>query len=90
MSLLRWMFVRAPDGFWRLAERDSFWLPTAVLLTGGLGAGIGALVGVLTRSSPADAAFVGAMVGLGSAFVGIVFATTVHGVRWLHGRLRKG
>jgi hypothetical protein len=90
MSLLRWMFVRAPDGFWRLAERDSFWLPTGVLLTGGLGAGIGALVGVLIRSSASDAAFVGCMIGLGGGFVWIVFATTVHGVRWLRRRLRKG
>jgi hypothetical protein len=66
---VRWVFVEGPDGFWRLAERDSWWFQTGVLLSGAIGGGIGALVGALIGASVSDAAFVGGMIGLGSTLV---------------------
>jgi hypothetical protein len=83
--MLRWGFVRGPAEFWRLAERDSWWLLTGVLASGGAGAGIGALVGVLTGISTDDGAFYGGMIGVGSALVWLVFAMVVLGVLWARG-----
>jgi hypothetical protein len=83
--MLRWVFVRGPAEFWRLAERDSWWLLTGVLVSGAAGAGVGALVGVLTGISTDDGAFYGGMIGVGSALVWLVLAMVVLGVLWARG-----
>jgi hypothetical protein len=83
--MFRWVFVRGPAEFWRLAERDSWCLPTGVLASGGTGGGIGALVGVLTGIPTDYGAFYGGMIGVGSALVWLMLAMVVLGVVWARG-----
>ncbi|MFI7063960.1 hypothetical protein ACIBL3_23440 [Kribbella sp. NPDC050124] len=87
--VLSWVFVRSPAAFYRLAERDSLWLPTGLLAAGGAGAGVGALVGLLAGSPVSDAAFVGAMAAILGSMVWVLLAVLAVGVRWLLGAIRR-
>ncbi|TCC18055.1 hypothetical protein [Kribbella speibonae] len=84
---LSWVFVRGPAAAYELADSGSslFGIGAVVAmgLVGGLGAGVGALVGVLAHRSVGDAAFVGGMVGLGVVMAWLVLMVVVAGVLWV-------
>ncbi|TCC42069.1 hypothetical protein [Kribbella speibonae] len=86
---LSWVFVRGPAAAYELADSGSslFGIGAVVAmgLVGGLGAGVGALVGVLADRSVGDAAFVGGMVGLGVVMAWLVLMVVVVGILWVRG-----
>jgi hypothetical protein len=87
--VLAWVFVRGPAAFYQLGESGS-WIFTPIVLagialTGGVGAGLGALVGVLAGTSVSDASFNGGMIGLGTLMGWLVMSLVVIGVLWIRG-----
>ena len=88
-AVLSWAFVRGPAAAYELADSGSAlfsWLSLgAMALLSGLGAGTGALVGLAAGASVSNAAFVGAMIGLGVTTGWLVLVLLVVGVLWIRG-----
>lgn len=86
---LGWVFVRGPAAAYALADSGSslFGIGALVgmLLISGIGAGAGALVGLMTGVPVADAAFAGGMVGLGLVMAWLVLSLVVVAVLWVRG-----
>ncbi|RZT19973.1 hypothetical protein EV649_3113 [Kribbella sp. VKM Ac-2569] len=88
-GVLSWAFVRGPAAAYELADSGSslFGIGAIVvmLLVGALGAGVGALVGLVAHSSVGDSAFVGGMIGLGVVVAWLVLMVVVVAVLWVRG-----
>lgn len=87
--LLRWVFVRGPAGFYELADSSSGLLSVLVLLAlvvaGGLGAGIGALIAVATSNPVSPAVDTGLFTALLALCGWMVMSLVVVGVLWVRG-----
>jgi hypothetical protein len=87
--VLSWAFVRGPAAAYVLADSSSSLVGAAsvlaLFLIAGLGAGIGALVGLIAHSPVGDAAFVGGMIGIGTMMAWLVLCLVVVGVLWVRG-----
>lgn len=83
------MFVRGPAAAYAPADTGSslfgYGVLLAMLLVAGIGAGIGALVGLVRHQPVGDAAFVGGMVGIGAVMAWLVLCLVVVGVLWVRG-----
>jgi hypothetical protein len=88
-GVLSWVFVRGPAAAYALADSGSSLVGIAavlgMLLVAAAGAGIGALVGLVTSGSVGDAAFVGGMIGLGAVMAWLVLSLVVVAVLWVRG-----
>ncbi|MEV0789275.1 hypothetical protein [Kribbella sp. NPDC050459] len=86
---LSWAFVRGPAAAYALADSGSslfgIGAVLAMALVAALGAGIGALVALVTGRPVDDAAFVGGMIGLGTVIAYLVLMLVVVGVLWIRG-----
>ncbi|MGW5194699.1 hypothetical protein ACWEOO_35955 [Kribbella sp. NPDC004138] len=86
---LSWAFVRGPAAAYALADSGSslfgIGAVLAMALVAALGAGIGALVALVTGRPVDDAAFVGGMIGLGTVTAYLVLMLVVVGVLWIRG-----
>jgi len=86
---LSWAFVRGPAAAYALADSGSslfgIGAVLAMALVAALGAGIGALVALVTGRPVDDAAFVGGMIGLGTVIAYLVVMLVVVGVLWIRG-----
>jgi hypothetical protein len=86
---LSWAFVRGPAAAYALADSGSslfgIGAVLAMALVAALGAGIGALIALVTGRPVDDAAFVGGMIGLGTVIAYLVVMLVVVGVLWIRG-----
>jgi hypothetical protein len=88
-AVLSWAFVRGPAAAYELADSGSSLFSLGVLaamvLFAALGAGTGAVVGLLTGGSVSDAALVGAAIGFGTVVAWLLLILGVVAVLWIRG-----
>ncbi|WP_329002690.1 hypothetical protein OHA18_05980 [Kribbella sp. NBC_00709] len=88
-AVLSWGFVRGPAAAYAFLDTGSalasFASVAAIVLIAALGAGVGALVGVVTRSSVGAAAGVGALIGGGVLVAWLLLCLVVVVVLWVRG-----